>query len=71
MRSTPWTSRTIWDAIERHARDAASYLAVAAESVGGIRERLTRKAIRHAVAHARLRDHALDKSTREWKERAA
>ena len=71
MRVTRWTDVAIWDAIDRHARDAASWLAVAAECEGTIRERLTRRAVPHARAFARLRDAAFAESTRRWRERAA
>ena len=71
MRVTLWTRCTIWDAIERHARDAASWLAVAAECEGGIRARLLRRAESHARAYARLRDAALAESARQWQRSAA
>lgn len=71
MRVTRWTPSTIWDAIDRHARDAASWLAAAAECEGTIRARLTRRAVAHARAFGRLRDAAFAESTRQWRERAA
>jgi hypothetical protein len=68
VKITRWTATRIWAAIDKHAMDAASYLAVAQECNAGIRDRLTRKAIRHAIAHARLRDAVL---SRPFESRAA